>query len=174
MDEVYEKEIIYAVVFLYFISFLLWLFIVYKIHDRDTIAIIILIIPIFILAISLLNVLCDPEHISDKLFRSNYVSVAVLICVPLLSWINRDISGARKRKFVFCSILAVIFALIGLYDCWVPCRWYLFIRQFKSVSQTFAITLLLYALYSFYLENSGSILTVAGHSNESTAETKSS
>ena len=171
MDEHYDREVIYAVLFLYFVALLIWLVLIYKIRDRDALAILILIIPIIIMGISILNILIFPNNISDKLFRSNYVSVAVLICVPLLSWINRDISGYRKKKFVFCSILAVIFALIGLYDCWVPCRWYLFIRQFKSISQTFAITLLLYALYSFYLEHSDRVLTPPGHHDTKTQVT---
>lgn len=154
-----ERNLIYAVVFLYFLAFLLWLFIAYKVHDRNLFAVLILLIPLLVMGISLWNLMYIPARMEEQLFRANYISICVLICVPLLSWVNRDISPDRKHKFIWCVILAVIFAIISLYDVWTDSDWQFFTIHFKSIAETFAITLLLYALYSYYIESGSNILT---------------
>ena len=93
----------------------------------------------------------------DVLYRFNYISIALIIVLPIITWFNDDMKGAgraiSRKKFMTIVVIALILTLLSLMDVWVNQKYLSILRHVKSILQTFSLTLIIYALYTYYLEH---------------------
>jgi hypothetical protein len=110
----------------------------------------------------------SPE-IEDEMFKVNYLSIGLIIVLPLLAWMNKDFQG-DKSHFMTIVIVAIIINLVSLLDVWTSRRYMAFVKQSKSVLQTVSLVLLIYALYLFFRESGGMGLS-RWHHNKTVEDT---
>ena len=137
----------------YIAASLVWIFILYYLclYQTDLIGLLILFIPILAFAIAYANAGALTIEVEEDMFKANFLSLGLLILLPLLTWIGKDFEG-DKSKFVCVIILALIFTMLSLIDIWVRRRWFSIVKHIKSVFQTLALTLIIYSLYSYYAQ----------------------
>lgn len=143
---------------LYILAIIIWIIIVVMLslhHHNDYICWIILSIPIVLSIFGAVNAYKITADVEDS-FTVTSLSLGLLIVVPLMTFINRDYKGDRQR-FISILVLAIILSMISMIDIYVSVSWLPLIKHFRSILQTYSIVLIVYALYSYYLEQPQSL-----------------
>jgi hypothetical protein len=137
---------------LYLVAVALWiaLCVYFNLIDTDWIGILILVIPVFIFGISYANANYLNIDLEDEMFTYDYFTLGMLLALPLLVWVSNNLEGDRTR-FIRIIVTAISLTLLGLFDVWLRKKWVTFIKHAKSVLQTYAVTLLIYAFYNYYI-----------------------
>lgn len=138
---------------IYLVGIVLWVVLIWymKFYKTGKLGYIILIIPLIIYMFGFLNADKITVEVEDSLFSANYLSVGLLIVVPLLSWVDSKEKENKHRHIVIeAMLIAIVLSLLSLVDIWVPPKWLSTVKHIKSILQTAAVTLLVFSLYMFY------------------------
>lgn len=138
---------------IYLIGIVLWTILIWymKFYKTGKLGYIILIIPLFVYLFGFINSNKITVEVEDSLFSANYLSVGLLIVVPLLSWVDSKEKENKNKVMVIESMLiAIVLSLLSLVDIWVSPKWLSTVKHIKSILQTAAVTLLVFSLYMFY------------------------
>lgn len=154
MSTPYDDRKIFYIRLTIILAIVLWIFlIVYlELYKTDGLGMIILMIPIVIFLISYASAPYLDEETEELLFDINFLTVGLIILIPLLTWIGKNDIEDRKR-FITLSIIAIIFAVLSLLDVWVPKYWVTIVRHVKSSFEVIAATLMIYAIYTYHLHH---------------------
>ncbi len=152
--EYYGRKKVRNIRILYILACVAWTILIFSIglYETKLGGFIILSIPYFVFFSGYYEANLLTPEVEDDNFQSNYLSIGLLIVLPLLTFINGSFKGNRN-KFVAIMILALILTMLSLIDVWVPEQYISYVRHVKSIFQTLSIILLIYALYMFYLES---------------------
>lgn len=147
-----------AVRIMYILAILIWSIVIWCLFRHIWSETLILCIPLVLFFLAF--IFCDsvPKEIEDKLFETNYITISVLVMVPILTWLSKGYKGNNRKYFITMIVTAVIIALVSVFDFWIPAPWYTLVKHFKSICETIAVTLIIYSLYTFYLESHSAIL----------------
>lgn len=150
--KIYSKGRTRGVRIVYALAILLWLFCIWalELYDTTWLGYLILALPILLFVIGMINACSLTVEVEETIFSFSYLSISLLIVFPLLAWIAKDYVQ-DKEKLIQIMIIAVVFALLSLFDIWVRPKWLTVVRHLKSIFQTLALTLLIFALYAYYL-----------------------
>ena len=143
---------------LYILAIIVWIIIILALslhHNNDVVCWLILAIPIVIFAFGAINAYHITADLEDS-FMSSSLSLGLLIVIPLMTFINRDYKGDRQR-FIAILVFAIIVSMASMIDIYVTPAWLPLTKHFRSIMQTYSIVLIVYALYSYYLEQPQSL-----------------
>lgn len=152
--EYYSEEKAAQVRLVYVVALVVWILIValVKLYTTDVIGWIILAIP----PVVFLTGYANSEHLTVEIerenFQANYFAIGLLLILPLLTWANRDYKG-DKIRFTKILVLAIIIVMLSLLDVWVRKEYLSVNKHIKSALQTIAISLLIYAFYTYYIDD---------------------
>jgi len=150
--KLYGKRKCYAVKTVYVVAILIWFLIIaiLKLWQTDLFGFLILSIPVVAYFIGMWNANNLTVEVEEKTFSISYISISLLVVIPLVTWVDRNFNGNRwyLAKII---VVAVVLALISLIDIWVRPRWVSVVRHVKSALQTASLTLLVFALYVYYM-----------------------
>lgn len=148
----YDPDKAMAIRCLYILGILMWIGIIalFGLATRDPITWVILAIPILVYVSGYIGASYVTAAVEVEVFRANYLSIGLLIALPLLTWINKEFTGDR-RQFSSILIAALILTMFSMMDLWVKYNWLSVMKHGKSILQTASLTLLVYALYSYYV-----------------------
>ena len=148
-----QPEIALSIRATYLLAFLAWGVVIYtlELYTCDLIGWLILMLAPLSFLLGYYNVLFLTATDEMELFTANYLSLGLVIVLPLLSWMSKDYGGNRQ-KFVAILILALILTMLSLVDFWTSRPWQSLVKHIKSILQTGALILLMYALYSYYID----------------------
>lgn len=157
--EHHPKDVILYIRFVYIMGILIWILVLHflRLYRMNFFIILILAIPFICFIVGYANAPYLTGEIEDELFRSNYLSVGLLLVVPLLTWLNKEYAG-DKTRYTKILVLAIISSLLSMIDVWVSERYLPVLKHAQSVLQTYSIILLVYGLYSYYTEAPHAIL----------------
>jgi hypothetical protein len=150
----YDQSVSNAIFYGYIIGVILWIAIVvwFCLYAKaDFIVWCILLLPVIIFIVGAYNSNKITYDVEDSVFQSDYLSLGLLIVIPLLTWITKDFPGDRNRM-ISILVLAVILSMLSMIDMWVTRKWISVVKHNKSILQTMSLVLIIYALYSYYLE----------------------
>lgn len=141
-----------AVQIVYIASIVIWILLLWalSLYTTDFVGYCILAIPIIVYAIGYFNASTLTVEVEESVFSLTALSIAILIVLPILAWVNKDFGG-DKQFLVRIMIVAIILEMLSLIDIWVRPKWLSVVRHIKSVLQTAALTLLVFALYTYYM-----------------------
>lgn len=130
-------------------AILLWIVIIIlmSLHCKKIIAIIILFIPFFNSSLAIYN--AKKLACKEESFNSNLLSLGLVVVIPLLTCINKDL-GPHRKKFISIAVLAIIFSLLTYIDYWVPKDQLYIVTHIHSIFQTISLVLIIYALFCYY------------------------
>lgn len=137
---------------LYIISICLWVFLIgaMELYQTNGLGWLLLAIPIIVFGIGIYNSddLCT--NVEEAMFEADFLSIGLLVVLPLLTWVTRDYQGDRK-KFLSLVVVALILTMLSMIDIWVPFRQLYLVKHLKSIFQTTSLSLLMFALYTYYV-----------------------
>lgn len=107
-------------------------------------------IPIIIFGITVYFLKTVTVQSEQILFKTNFLSIGLIIFFPIFSTIMTKYRGDTSF-FISLMVGGFIFSLISLYDIWVDPEYQPIIKHTKTILQTFAITLIIVAMYTFYI-----------------------
>jgi hypothetical protein len=158
--EYYTQEQIDLVQWVYIIALVFWIFIIciFGLYDTDVPGWVILSIPLVVFFTGYSNAHHLTVEVEHENFQSNYFTIGLVLILPLLTWVKKEYHGDSER-FIRILIFAIIVILLSLLDVWVEKKYLSVAKHAKSVLQTLAITLIIYALYSFYIDDPNSMFS---------------
>ena len=156
----HDDGIVQQIRFAYVFGLIGWLAIVImlKLYDTDTVGMILLLIPFLVFLLGYYNANIVTPEVEKEMFTTNYLSVGLIVILPLLVWIT-DVQSKNKSKFIALLVLAIILTLLSMIDVWVSKREMSVYHHIRSMLQTLSIVIIIYALYIFYLEKYNHINT---------------
>lgn len=141
---------------LYLVASVLWLALCYllRLFHTNFIGLLILLIPLAVFAFGFISSSSLSIEVEDDMFKSNYLSVGLLVMFPLLIWCTNDYKGdiGKRAQFITIIIVALVLTMLSLIDIWVSKKWITLVKHVKSILQTSSLTLIIFALYHYYLE----------------------
>ncbi len=168
-NEPHDDDIVAQIRLAYVFGLIAWLAIVIllKLYETDFIGTIILLIPIVVFLIGYYNADVVTPEIEKEMFTTNYLSVGLIVILPLLVWIT-DKQSKNKSKFIALLVMAIILTLLSMIDIWVSKRELSAYHHVRSMLQTLSIVIIIYALYIFYLEKYAHIINDENRNREDT------
>jgi hypothetical protein len=138
---------------IYVIGIVLWLIICYFLGlfpGKDWIEWCILFIPIIVFLFAWYAADQVTDTVEDFVGTTNVLALGLIVAMPLMNWVQ----GKTEVKKQFTQLLAtaIILSLLTLIDIWVPHDKLPILRHAESVLQTMAISLLIFALYRYFIE----------------------
>ncbi len=144
----YDQKTTLTIQYLYIFSSILWIFIIFflKFYLSGPVGWIFLIIPLAIFGVNLDNAKHHTQDVEDDMFQGNFFSFGYLIILFLINW-----EKVKFKKRLFTILMAIlILILFSIYDVWLPKKKIIYVKHFRSILQTLALSLLAYALYVYY------------------------
>ena len=151
----YSPELVTIIRIIYILAILLWILLIYMLDLMKWskgYGLIFILIPFVVFGIGIANAAVLDEDIENNIFQTSYLTLGVLIVLPLLTWLGQGTSAADRYEVVEIVLVALIFTLLAMVDVWARREWISVIRHLRSIFQTFALVLLLLALYLFYMQ----------------------
>lgn len=137
----------------YLLGILIWLLIIVflGLYTADLFGWIILIIPILVYVFSFVNARTLTVEVEENLFAVNYLSIAILIGIPIFMKLNKH-EAKNRGCLARILVVAILLAVLSLVTLWVNPKWVSLVNHIKSALQTASLVLLVYALYVYYLD----------------------
>jgi len=139
---------VYYVGSTYCIFALLWIIIVLWNKFYLSSANFILLIPLIIFTIGFFNLENLNDDLQNDVFRVTFISVGLLLSLPLLKLFNEKKENRMLNHVIF---LSMIFILVSYYHFWVPSECRYVCKIIQSCLETFSITLYIFALTIFFM-----------------------
>lgn len=98
------------------------------------------------------------RDIEDSMFKANFLSIGLILAVSLFAILEKNYHG-DKRQFSLIVIMALVFTMLSLLDIWVPANYTSIVKHLKSIFQTYTVFLLIFALYIYFTNSKGSVLS---------------
>ncbi len=151
-EKTYSDNIIMTIRIVYIVMAVFWVLIVYllALYQIDWLGYIFLIVPFVVFFINYINAGAVDPATEVEIFQANYLSIGLIIVLPLLSWMNKEHPG-DKKKFMSIMVVALVLIMLSMVDVWVSRQWLSVLRHIQSGFQTIALVLLIYAIYYFYV-----------------------
>jgi hypothetical protein len=109
----------------------------------------ILFLPLFAFFITFLYIEHISIYVEENMMKSNYLSLGLILALPMLSWMLKEYNGNRKH-FITIIVLALVLSLLTFVDIWVPENRMSIYRHIRSSLQVMSVSLFIYALCAFY------------------------
>jgi len=137
---------------IYLILIVVWivLIVALKLYQTNYVGLIILLIPVFIFAIT--TYYSDDEHlVSNHSIGSDddFLSVGIVLLLPLLAYLDKNFDD-DKGQFICIIIVALFIFLATTMVCWLPERYAKIGKMFRTGFQVIAIGLVLVAIHIYY------------------------
>lgn len=148
MDEKYIS--LTSIEFVYIIVIVLWIALIYylDLFTVGTLGIILVILPIVIFGFSAYNHGYHTDDLLHEIIRADYLSFVVLAIILMINWSRAE----RKERIFKIIFIAILFLMLSILDIVGDSEEMRIYRTIKAAFQTIAITLILLALYVYYME----------------------
>lgn len=148
--DAYPSNIMWCIQIMYLISLIIWIVFCYLMgfFKLGWLGWVIALIPVLVFAVNYVGSGICGREVEGEMFTGSFLSFAVVSAVILVNWGKGD--NVDKSKFFGFLILSI--ALVGLssIDFWVPRDKMIVVKHFRSILQTFALTILALTLYMYY------------------------
>lgn len=138
----------------YMIFMILWVIILalLEIPIYDVFFILLISIPIVLFIYNMMNVSELTGEIEEKVFPMDFVSIGIIIAVPLMTFLMKDYKGPKYTLFSIFGVMLSL-ALLSMISVWTSYMKLIVVKHIKSALQTISITLALVALYTYKVHN---------------------
>nr|QBK90851.1 MAG: hypothetical protein LCPAC201_01520 [Pithovirus LCPAC201] len=144
----YRSGCVRKIQLVYIIAAIVWIVIVFVLcfWEIDIIGIIILAFPLLVFGVNFSNTSVLTRDIENEMFTGNFISFGFLIAIILINWSKIQ----NKGKYFTILFISLILIMLSLVDVWVDAENLSVAKHIRSIFQTTALSLLVYALYVYY------------------------
>jgi hypothetical protein len=144
-----EDDTVFILQMYYIFISLLWLLIISYFNLWDEKLSFILFLPLVAFFFTFLYLEHISVYVEESMLQSNYLSLGLILALPMLSWMLKEYNGNRKH-FITVIVLALVLSLLTFVDIWVPENRISVYRHIRSSFQVMSVSLFIYALCAFY------------------------
>lgn len=148
----YDPELQNKIKTLYIIAIIFWIFliIILSLFVRDFFVILILSIPFIVFTVSYFNIKCYSRELDSEMFRTDFIFFIGILITVFTGWKEKTKHSVQMFKILMVSLILIMLSSI---DIWLGRDEFTLLKHFRSIMQTLALTLLIYALYLYYLDH---------------------
>jgi len=146
----YNTDVIFWTRIIYITAIVIWLIIIIYTGFYKLKAAFVLIIPLVIFGIGIFSISSLTAEVEDYMFTANFLTVGLLLALPLLNWTSKNYSGS-KQTFTLIIVLAITLSILSMYDIWVTKKWLSVYKHARSCLQTLSLTLVIFGLIEYFL-----------------------
>lgn len=147
----HTKDTVSTIRLIYIVAIIVWFILIYicRFYRTDTVGYIILFVPVLILGINFVNVEHHTVEMEREMLSGNFLSFIFLISALLINWSK---IGMKKRilKAIMISVVLIMGSLI---DIWTKPQDLIIVKHIRTIFQTTALAIIIYALYTHYSES---------------------
>lgn len=149
-----SKDKILIIKLVYIFGMILWTITISMLglYNHDVICMSLIFVPYIIFLVSMLNVRFITKAEEVNYFSYDYLSVGLLIFLPLMSWMNLN-NKSSHPMFITIVIVALAFTMAAMIDIFIKPEYLSVMKHIRSILQTCAMILLIYAVYLYYVSN---------------------
>lgn len=144
-----EDDTVFILQMYYIFISLLWLLLISYFNLWDEKLSFILFLPLVAFFFTFLYLEHISVYVEESMLQSNYLSLGLILALPMLSWMLKEYNGNRKH-FITVIVLALVLSLLTFVDIWVPENRISVYRHIRSSFQVMSVSLFIYALCAFY------------------------
>lgn len=147
---------------IYIFSIVLWIILANNFNllsGDDIIEWLLILLPITLFFIAFLFIDDVNNRVECFNTRGNLLTLGIAVIIPLLGWMATKYSGNRGLFIKLCA-LAIFFSIFTLLEFWVPEDGLNLVLHIKSILQTLSISIILIAVYKFFLDTTANSLAV--------------
>lgn len=146
--ETYPRDCVRKIQIVYIIAAIVWIIIIFALcyWELDIIGGIILAFPLVIFGINFHNADNITHEVESEMFTGNFISFGFLIAIILINWSKIE----NKGKYFTILFISLVLIMLSLVDVWVDPVNISIAKHLRSIFQTTALALLVYALYVYY------------------------
>jgi len=144
-----DDDTVFILQMFYIFISLFWVLLISYFRLWDEKLSFILFLPLAAFFITFLYVEHVSVYVEESMLQSNYLSLGLILALPMLSWMLKEYNG-NKKHFITVIILALVLSLLTFVDIWVPENRISVYRHFRSSLQVMSVCLFIYALCAFY------------------------
>ncbi len=148
--EKYSQSTVLYIRISYIIILIVWfvLVIILPLGRYGIIGTFILLIPPIIILIGYSFIEDMTLEFEESIFKTNLMSIGLLIIVPLLSWASSNYEGSL-RDFIVIILVSILISMFSMIEAWTNRQWTSVFKHARSGLQTISLTLLIYAIYLY-------------------------
>ena len=158
MSQCHKHPISSGIRVIYLVLAVVWLSLVSFFRFWELKPFIILTLPIILFGIGILDADCLTLESETDMFKTSFLSVGVIIILPLLSWISKDYNG-NIHQFLAIIVISIISSLLSLIDIWLSPKYMSIFKHFKSGLQVISITTIVFGLVTYFMNRPVTSLT---------------
>jgi hypothetical protein len=121
-------------------------------HRFGAIGLIILSIPVFVFSLALMQIAVMSVELEGEIHKANFLSLGMIVALSLFGLLEKSYTG-DKKQFSSVVLVAIVMSLLSLIHIWTAPIYIPLTRHFKSALQTMAATLLVFALYMYFVNS---------------------
>ena len=136
--------------FLYIFFVVVWFIVIFYLDliPVNWIGWFILSLPIISFCISYCNMKNQLVETEKEIGQGNFLAFVSILALIVINWAK---DGSRCKIFGIV-LTALIFLLLALVDSWINKEYIIIVKHFHLICEIIALTLLIYAIYSYYYE----------------------
>jgi len=150
MAKCHDHRISRNIKIIYILMIILWFIVITYFNFWQLRTFPILLLPFILFIIGIYNSDSLTKECENEMFKISFLSVGVIVVIPLLSWISKDYNGDIKQ-FIAIIVLAMVSTLLSLIDVWIPPDSMSVYKHVKSSLQVISITLLIFGLITYFI-----------------------
>lgn len=137
--------------FLYIFFVVVWFVIIIALDLIPTnwIGWFILSLPIISFSISYCNIKNQVISYEKEMGQSNFLAFVSILALLVINWAK----DGNRCKIFGIVLTSLVFLLITLLEYWINKDYYIVVKHFRIICQSIALTLLIYAIYTYYTEH---------------------
>lgn len=146
----YDKEnVAIHIRYAFIIFIIIWVFIIISNKFYLSNACPVLLLPFGLFGLGILNSdkIAD-DHIEENVFQATFITIGLVISLPLLAHINKDKKNKELSHIIF---LAMILTLCSYFHYWVDINEIHICKIIRSCFETMAVTLYIFTLVIFFV-----------------------
>ncbi len=153
----YDSTTVFWVRAVYFLMLIVWIVLCSYSGMWTTPASPVLILPFFTFGIAIYFTDKLSTTIEEFMSKASYLSLGVILAVPLLSWISQE-TPRYSQIISTCIIVALVLSLATYIDVWIGAENISIYRHFRSSLQVMSVTLIIYVLSMHCLLKESNVL----------------
>lgn len=142
------NNVIYMIYGLYILAAIIWTGMVLSLKLFEGLSFFVVAIPYLAFALNFYNAGKSQETEEINLFQGNFLSIGLIVIVSVMGWFAN--MGIKDNKQIALILLCLALALFSHIDLGVPQEYVIVYRHYRSILQTFSITLFLIVIVNYF------------------------
>lgn len=144
-----KPDVAFWIYSLYAFAATAWTFLVLVLKLFEGYSFFLVAIPYIAFAINIANTGCNEDQEEANMFQGTFLTIGLIVIVSVMAWFGN--MGVTDPKQISLVLLCLGFSIFSHIDLGIPKRFIVVYRHYRSILQTFSITLFLIVIANYFI-----------------------